>query len=163
MMGLYLGLGAEDLSRRFLKSRKLSFIWIVVPMFFLILNYSTVDRSNRVLHARIVERVLSYVERDAVIVVDDYDYGTYFWYYLLGEDYGKKNLFAFPVYFAGPEGIKAYLRNEADFKVYPTREPIPIGYPVYALWVVGDEMREEGFVLKETGIKYIYKVELPEP
>jgi len=93
--------------------------------------------------------------------VDDYDYGTYFWYYLLGEDYGKKNLFAFPIDFAKSDGIKAYLRGETPFNVYVTRKAIPLGYPVYALWVVGDEMREDGFILKETSLKYIFKVEIP--
>jgi hypothetical protein len=124
------------------------------------MNYQQMDQSERVLHARIVEKVLSTVEKDAVIVVDEYDYACFFWYYLIGEGYESRGLYALPLYFTGEEGLKAYLRDGAPISLYPQRKTIPPGVPVYAQWTLVDQLEEAGFELEPSGTKYVFRVKL---
>jgi hypothetical protein len=135
---------------------------IIIPIFFLIGNYHTVDLSTRRIHAQIVEKVLTTLEQNAVIIVDEYDYSCYFWYYLIGENYQRKGLYALPISYPGKEGILAYLKEEKPFYFRPQKKYIPLGIPVYALWTTVDKIRSAGLVLEDTSIKYIYRVRLPD-
>ncbi len=130
---------------------------------FLSINYKTVDLSDKRIHAQIVEKVLSTVKQDAVIIADEYDYSCYFWYYLIGENYQSKGLYSFPIAYAGEEGIQAYLKNEKPFYFRPQKKTIPLGLPVYVLWTIVDKIRNAGMIVENTNSKYVYRVRLPNP
>ena len=162
VMVIYLGVGLDYLSKRFLKQRKLSALLIIVPVFFFLTNYSNVDLSEKKIHSEIVEKVLNTIRHDGVVVVDEYDYACYFWYYLIGENYQKNGLYSFPISYAGIDGIRAYLQGEKPFYFMPQRKFVPLGLPVYVLWTLKDKISNSGMILESTGIKYIYRVRLPE-
>ena len=86
LLAIYLGVGIEDIFSRITRYPRLALVVLVVPFSFLGLNYQREDQSNRVLHARMVEKVLATIPHDSVIIVDEYDSACFFWYYLIGED-----------------------------------------------------------------------------
>ena len=97
-----------------------------------------------------------------MIIVDDYDYSCYFWYYLIGENYQSKGLYAIPISYNGKESIRAYLMDEKPFYFPPQKKYIPLGAPVYTLWNAVDQIRSAGMVVEDIGIKYLYRVQLPD-
>ena len=109
-----------------------------------------------------VEKVLSTVPDKSVIIVDEYDSACFFWYYLIGENYERNAVYAFPYYFAGTDGIEAYLLGREPFTIYPERKTIQPGYQVYAYWTIADYLKKAGFELQNTGNKYVYLLKLPE-
>jgi hypothetical protein len=162
ILAIYLGVGIEDILSRLTKYPRLAMCGLVLPLFFLGLNYQRMDQSNHVLHARMVEKVLATIPHDSVIIVDEYDSACFFWYYLIGEDYERNAVYAFPYYFAGTEGIKSYLLGKQPFILYPERKTIQPGYQVYAYWTIADYMRNAGFELQKTGNKYVFLLRLPD-
>jgi hypothetical protein len=162
VLAIYLGIGIEDIFSRITRFPRMAMVGLVFPLFFLGLNYQRLDQSNHVLHARIVEKVLATVPHDSVIIVDEYDSACFFWYYLIGEDYERNAVFAFPYYFAGTEGIKSYLLGKQPFIILPERKTIQTGYQVYAYWSIADFLRDAGFELQKTENKYVFLLKLPE-
>ena len=162
VLAIYLGIGIEDIFSRCTRFPRLVMVGLVLPLFFLGLNYQRLDQSNHVLHARIVEKVLATVPHDSVIIVDEYDSACFFWYYLIGEDYERNAVFAFPYYFAGTEGIKSYLLGKQPFIILPERKTIQTGSQVYAYWSIADFLRDAGFELQKTESKYVFLLKLPE-
>jgi len=161
VIAIYLGLGLKHINHRILKNRKLTYLLYVIPVFFLLINYSSVDLSKTTIHARIVEKVLNTIKQDGVIIVDEYDYACYFWYYLIGEDYQEKGLYSFPISYSGTDGIRAYLLGEKPFYFNPQKKYVPLGLPVYALWTVADKIDNAGMILERTESKYIYRIRFP--
>jgi hypothetical protein len=162
VLAIYLGIGIEDLCQRVTRYPRLALVGLALPLFFLGLNYQRMDQSNRVLQARIVEKVLAMVPHGSVVIVDEYDSACFFWYYLIGEDYEKNAVYAFPYYFAGIDGIKAYLLGKQPFVLYPERKSVQPGLEVYAYWTIADYLRNAGFELQNTGNKYVFLLKLPE-
>jgi hypothetical protein len=162
VLAIYLGIGLEDIFGRITRYPGLVLAGLVLPIFFLGLNYQRMDQSNRVLHARMVEKVLTSIPHGSVVIVDEYDSACFFWYYLIGEDYERNSIFAFPYYFAGTDGIRDYLQGKQPFIIYPERKTIPTGYQVYAYWTIADYLRKAGFELQKTGNKYAFLLKLPE-
>ncbi len=160
ILAIYLGLGIEDLFRRVTKYPRLVYLCLILPIFFLGLNFQRNDQSNRVLHARMVEKALATVSQDGVIIVDEYDSACFFWYYLIGEDFEKNHVYALPYYFPGIAGIKAYLRGEQPIELSPERKSVQPGLKVYAYWTIADYLRNSGFSLQNIGNKYIFLVTL---
>lgn len=161
VMAIYLGLGIENIINKITRYPRLAYIGLVLPVFLLGMNYQRLDQSNRVLHARMVEKTLATVSHDSVIIVDEYDSACFFWYYLIGEDYEKNGIYALPYYFAGVDGIKAYLRGEQPIMLYPERKAVQPGSQVYAYWTIADYLRKAGFELQNTESKYVFLVKLP--
>ena len=162
VLAIYLGIGIEDIFTRIYKFPRLVMAGLVLPVFFLALNYQRMDQSQHVLQARMVEKVLASVPKDSVIIVDEYDSACFFWYYLIGEDFERNSVYALPYYFAGTEGIKSYLLGQEPFTIYPERKNIQPGYQVYAYWTIADHLRNAGFELQTTGNKYVFLLTLPE-
>jgi len=162
VLAIYLGIGLEDLFQRITRYPRLALVGLVLPVYFLGLNYLRMDQSNHVLQARMVEKVLTTVPSHSVVIVDEYDSACFFWYYLIGEDYEKNSVYAFPYYFAGIDGIKAYLIGRQPFVLYPERKSIPPGFQVYAYWSIANYLRNAGFELENTGNKYVFLLKLPE-
>ena len=162
LLAIYMGIGIEDVFSRILKHSSLVFASLVLPIFFLSLNYRVMDQSNRVLHARIVEKVLATLPHDSVIIVDEYDSACFFWYYLIGENYERNGIYAFPYYFAGTDRIKEYLKGKQSFTLFPERITIEPGFQVYAYWTISDYLRKAGFLLEATGTKYVFLLSLPD-
>jgi hypothetical protein len=162
VLAIYLGIGIEDLCQRITRYPRLVLVSLVLPVFFLGLNYQRLDQSKHVLQARIIEKVLATLPHNSVIIVDEYDTACFFWYYLIGEDYERNSVFAFPYYFTGVDGIKAYLLGKQSFILYPERKSIPPGLQVYAYWSIADTLRDAGFELQDTANKYVFSMKLPE-
>ncbi len=160
---IYVGYGLDYFSRFVLKNRRYAYILIVIPILFLSINYKTADLSDKRIHAQIVEKVLTTVKQDAVIIVDEYDYSCYFWYYLIGENYQSRGLYSFPIAYAGKEGIQAYLKDEKPFYFRPQKKYVPLGLPVYVLWTIADKIESAGMIVEDTDNKYIYRVRLSDP
>jgi hypothetical protein len=162
VLAIYLGLGIEDIFNRFRKYPRLVLASLVLPIFFLGLNFQRMDQSQHVLHARMVEKVLATIPHDSVIIVDEYDSACFFWYYLIGQDFERNSVYAFPYYFAGTDGIKDYLLGKQPFVIYPERKTIQPGLQVYAYWTIADYLKKAGFELQSTGNKYVFLLKLPE-
>jgi hypothetical protein len=143
-------------------------VWVafLLPVLLVGVNYRKVDQSQHTRHARRVEEVLRIVKSDAVIITDEYDYSCYFWYYMFGEGYDKKGIYALPLYgisrgTTNAEEIRAYLSGEKPLYSLPQRKYIPSGKRVYVLWRVAEELREAGLQVTETKSRYVYEVSLP--
>jgi hypothetical protein len=162
VLAIYLGIGIEDIFSRIHKYPKLVMASLFLPVFFLGLNYQRMDQSQHVLHARMVEKVLATIPHDSVIIVDEYDSACFFWYYLIGEDFERNAVYAFPYYFTGTAGIKDYLLGKQPFVIYPERKTIQPGFQVYAYWTIADYLRKAGFELQNTENKYVFLLKLPE-
>ncbi len=173
ILAVYIGRGLNDLTDRALAWRPawparrvqvgMAAAGLLVPALLLSWNYRAVDQSQHTLHARIVEKILQTVPREAIFIADDYDYACYFWYYLLGEGYGRSRLYSLPVAFVGGKGIVAYLEDNQPMFIPPLRLEAPPGLPVYALWPLADRMRAAGLQVEPTETKYLYRVRLPGP
>jgi hypothetical protein len=144
VLAIYLGIGIESIFSGFPRYPRLVVAGLVLPIFFLGLNYQRMDQSKHVLHARMVEKVLTAVPHGSVIIVDEYDSACFFWYYLIGEEYERNGIYAFPYYFAGTEGIKEYLLGKQPFMLFPERKSIDPGLQVYAYWTIADYLRKAG-------------------
>lgn len=171
ILAIYVGRGLNDLTGRALAWRPgwpahrleagLAVMGLLVPALLLSWNYRAVDQSQHTLHARIVEKILHTVPRDAILIADDYDYACYFWYYLLGEGYERSGLYSLPVAFTGGKGIAAYLAEGQPMSIPPLRLETPPGLPVYALWTLADRLGAAGLQVEPTETKYLYRVKLP--
>ena len=163
---IYVGFAINGLLERVLRSPKTAWLALFIPLLLLVVNYRKVDQSQRTRHAGRVEEILRVVDRDAIIITDEYDYSTYFWYYLIGEGYGKKEIYAIPLYgvqrgATNADEIRAYLSGEKPIYSFAQRLSIPTGKRVYVLWRVADELRDAGLQVTETKSKYIFEVSLP--
>jgi len=162
ILAIYLGMGIEELFIRYVRYPGIAYLCLFFPIFFLVLNFQRLDQSDRVLHARMVEKALSTASHDAVIIVDEYDSACFFWYYLIGEDYEKNNVYALPYYFLGIDGINDYLLCKRPIRIAPERKSIQPGLQVYAYWTIADQLRRSGFKLRNTSNKYIFLLENPD-
>jgi hypothetical protein len=166
VMAIYVGLAINRVLELVLRSPRTAWLALVIPLLLVVVNYRKVDQSQHTRHAKRVEEILRIVDRDAIIITDEYDYSSYLWYYLIGEGYGNKEIFAIPMYGVGKgatnaEEIREYLSGEKPIYSYPQRLSIPPGKRVYVLWRVADELRNAGLQVTETRSKYVYEVSLP--
>lgn len=135
--------------------------WLAAPLLLLGLHYQALDQSQHVLHARIVERALTEAGSRAILVADEYDYLNYFWYYLLGEGYEQRRLYATSLQLTHPEQLRSYLAGSEPLRIPVVRQQAPSGLRVLALWRLADRLRQEGFSVRPTGVKYLVEVTLP--
>jgi hypothetical protein len=166
VLAIYIGFAINRLLGLALRSPRTAWLALFIPLLLVVVNYRKVDQSKHTRHAERVEEILRIVDRDAVIITDEYDYSSYFWYYLIGEGYSKKEIYAIPMYgvergATNAEEIRAYLAGEKQIYSFPQRLFIPPGKRVYVLWRVADELRKAGLQVTETKSKYVYEVSLP--
>jgi hypothetical protein len=168
ILAIYLGLGIEGIAqaldrRPFFRPLPHRLVWLAVPLVLLVVNYPAVDQSQHTLHAEIVNKILTVMDRDALILVDEYDYESYFWYYLLGEDYQRRRLYVWTLDGLGADGAWDYLHGDRQVYIPHLRQTLPADLSVYALWRVADELKQAGLQVEETDSRYVYRVTLPGP
>ncbi len=115
-------------------------VFLVIPVFFLLSNYSRVDCSRKTAEAQKVQVVLDIVKSPCLIVCPDVSYATYFWYYIFTEPKKYKgifilhahnnenpmNLFSMPLY-----NITTYVCNNVPFYLPLQRCMIPKNLNTY--------------------------------
>ena len=162
ILAIYVGFAIDRVLELLLRSRRTAWAALIIPVLLVGVNYRKVDQSQHIRHAMRVEEVLRTVKHDAVIITDEYDYTTYFWYYLIGEGYEKDRLYALPLLGGtSSEQIKAYLSGEDTFYIGTQRLYVPQGLRVYAWWRIVDELKAAGLQVNETKSRYVYEVTLP--
>jgi hypothetical protein len=159
---IYIGIALNKIGEWITRRPTFALVLLVIPAVLFYRNFHRVDQSQHILHEQIVERILNEIDRDGLIIADDYAYAAYLWYYLLGLDMSSRNIFAIPDFDADPEEIRKYLTGEEGMYIWQQRLTVPTGLPVYTLWKVAPEMEADGFEIEETGIQYLYKVTLPD-
>lgn len=168
VVAIYLGFAVDRALELIGRTPRTAWAALLIPAVLVGVNYRKVDQSNHTHHAKIVEEVLSTVKGEAVVITDEYDYSCYFWYYLIGEGVGQKEIYAIPLHgvLQGaiiPAEIRSYLSGETPLNSFPQRLSIAPGKSVYVLWRAAGELRAAGLQVDETKSRYVYRVTLPEP
>jgi hypothetical protein len=148
VLAISLGVALDWVMDLFKRWPEVVMFGLLAPAILLGMNFRDVDQSRHVDHAVIVERALLAVEPNAIIVVDGEDYANYFWYYLLGEQRGQGEKFAYPITDGGVEGLRAYIDQGQPVWVEQLRQATPLRRPVYALWPLKGELEAAGFALE---------------
>jgi hypothetical protein len=159
---IFIGVGLDHIAHKIFKNWQTAFVLVLIPGFFLWMNYGKVDQSEKTLHARITERILREVGSDAVIITHEYDYTTFFWYYLLGEGYDSRNLYAFQLTPDRLEEVQLYLEGNETIYLPVQRMFLPEDLRVYVMEENARRLAELGLAINETTTKYIFEVTLPE-
>ena len=159
---IYIGFALDYAARRFLPRPAYALVLLAIPLVFLLINYRQVDQSQHTLHALITEKILNQIGSNALIVADEYEYATYFWYYLIGEGMEARNIYALPDFDTDPDEIRKYLLGEQGMLIWQQRLTVPTGLPVYTLWKIAPELEAAGFQVTPTKLKYLYEVRLPQ-
>lgn len=159
---ILIGYGLDWLTNRLRLQKGLVLLAFIIPILLIGLNYSRVDHHNRTLWARITEKVLNTVKEDAVILAPNYDNATFFWYYLIGEGYESKNIFAMQVDYQNLDAIKDYLKGKESLYIHVQRKAVPPGLKVFVMEETARELEKIGLVIRNTNTKYIYEVHLQE-
>lgn len=162
VVSIYVGFALNQIAVWLSRKSIFTLILFVIPVVWFYQNYHEVDQSQHNLHALIVERILNEVNRNGLIIADDYAYATYLWYYLLGQGLSSRNIYAIPDFDVRPEEIQKYLAGEEGMYIWQQRLTVPPGLPVYTLWKVAPDLEMDGFRVEETGIQYLYRVNLPD-
>jgi len=157
---LLVGFSLDWVARKLPQSKRLALLALIIPTLMVYVNYQRVDHHDRTLRARIVEKVLNTVERDAVILSPSYDHAAFFWYYLIGEGYESRNLYGMQVDYQNLEAVRAYLLGEGELFIHPQRKAVPPGLRVYVMEETASELAKIGLDILDTGTKYIYEVRL---
>jgi energy-coupling factor transporter transmembrane protein EcfT len=159
---IYISFALEEITKRFFQKPIYALVLLAIPALYLTTNYNRVDQSQHTLHAEIVEKILVELDDGALIIADEYEYATYFWYYLIGEGQSQRNIYALPDFDTNAQEIGRYLREEEGMHIWQQRLTVPPGFPVYTLWKIAPKLESMGFQVQETGLKYLYVVKLPE-
>jgi hypothetical protein len=161
VMAIFLGFALEWLAGQLGKYPRLAWGLAILPIFFLWLNFAKIDQSDHNLHDQRTKLILRAAGRDALIVADDYENAEYLWYYLLGENLQRRNLFALPDYSITAEQVRQYLSGEATPYLKLQRRDLPPGLRVYVMASAADEFVDNELALRESGSKYLLEVILP--
>jgi hypothetical protein len=156
-----IGFGLEWAARLLSRRSGLVYSLLLIPVLFAWGNYARVDHSQRTLHARIVEKVLRVVDSDALILAPNYDYATFYWYYLIGEGYGERNLYSTQVDYGNLDAVRAYLAGEQRIYIPTQRLSVPFGLRVYVMDETAAELAKIGLEVRPTDTRYIYRAALP--
>jgi hypothetical protein len=158
----FIAAGMDWIAGRVFRNSYATAALFVVPLALLVINYNQVDQSERTLHARITEKVLATVDHDALILAPEYDYTCFYLYYLLGEGYSARNLYAAHFDYANPEAVRSYLEGRQSIYLGPQRQYVPTGLKVYAMEPVDRILREQGLEVRPTSSRYISEITLPQ-
>ena len=108
------------------------------------LNLAIVDRRAERGLALSVESMIKTAGTDALILVGDHGQARFFYYYLIGEGWGDRNVEA--VY--RPHGLTEYLRGKQGIRIPERRRTVS---PGRQLFVAGSryakELTEQGYTL----------------
>jgi uncharacterized membrane protein (DUF485 family) len=157
---ILVGYGLDWVAQRLFKGGRLAFLTLLIPALLILVNYQKVDHHDRVLWARVTEKILTTVERDALIISPNYDNTAFFWYYLIGEDYESRNLYVMQVDYSKLERIRGYLMGQEEFYLGVQRKNLPPGLRVYTMKGPAEELEKIGLDILETDSRYVYEVRL---
>lgn len=161
VLAIFLGYALEWIADRLHAKPMLAWGLVMIPAIIFWCNYSKVDQSQHTLHALITEKILSTVDRDAVIIADNYEYAQYLWYYLLGEDKQQQSIFALPDYAVTPAQIAQYLEGEQSLYIHQQRRFVPLGLRAYVMSNIADKFMNSNLAFSETESKYLLELRLP--
>jgi len=134
VMAIFAGAGFVALTKwlHLDRRRYFSALILVFPIFFAGLNYSRVDQSDNKLAIETTENLLQYANRRAVIISPSYNLSEYLWYYLIGEQWGKRDIFVMHHFDA--HAIREYLEQKKTFYLPEQRRDVPLGLTVYCFF-----------------------------
>ncbi|HEY8490611.1 MAG TPA: hypothetical protein VIO14_06430, partial [Dehalococcoidia bacterium] len=145
---IYLGVAIDWLVTRAARIQPALGLAAVLP-FVLVLgviyerNRPALDRSHQTQDARRIEANLAYADRDAYILANDYHDWMYYWYYLYGEGWYRRNITVDMWLFSGLDRAAGYLREGTG---------LPPGTAVYCEGLeVCSALASAGFRLADTG------------
>lgn len=160
VVAVYIGLFFEALAARFLRDARLSWLLLLIPAVLLLINYRQVDQSGRIQHALRVEKMVSEMDSQALVIADDYEYAAYFWYYLIGEGKEERQLYALPDYAISPDTVIDYLAGKGPIELKVQQKNLPPGLAVYVMAPIASKLDVPGLSLEPTGSKYLYRIRL---
>ena len=134
VLSIYLGEGLKSTFQLLEKKRlRLSpALLAVFPVVFLATNIQYNAFQTDVKEAPVVVSLLHTVDRDAVVVLWDYHYAMMLYYYVLCEDWNKRNIHIAYYHEDFPfRGIAQYVLHDRPFRVTVTREDVPPGLTPY--------------------------------
>jgi hypothetical protein len=129
---VWLAAGADALRGRLPAGRvRRAATWLspAAPLALLVLNAPDVDRSDDTARAAAMDRVITAVPGDAVVLTGSWDRSTLLWYATLGERCCE-NLHVY--HQAHPDTVARYLRHGGGIRLPARRTTVPTGLPVYA-------------------------------
>ncbi|HEY4492606.1 MAG TPA: DUF2723 domain-containing protein, partial [Acidobacteriota bacterium] len=110
---------------------RLQWVFVLIPAAFLLANFNQVDQSGNTTMSTQVEHVLQKAGRRALILSPHYDASESFWYYLIGENKEKDDIFLLHHFVA--EQVRAYIRGRAPLYLPEERKHVPAGLTVYGI------------------------------
>lgn len=132
-------------------------IFCIIPLFLLFYNLPKMHRFNSPRYADRVERILEIVKSDAVIISPDDYYSQFFWYYLIGEGWEKKNNI-YLVHHFNIDEFDAYIRENKKVYLPEERKYLPPALKVYCIHPNHvKEFQKKGFELLRLR-DYLHKV-----
>lgn len=111
----------------------LGFVAALIPVVFLLMNFSRADQSKSVEGKGIVEDALRVMGTKALLICPNYDYAGYFWYYAFAEKSESDSLFVLYAHDGHlPIGdLERYLDGKGTVPLPLQRRNAPGGLPLY--------------------------------
>ncbi|MFN2160079.1 MAG: hypothetical protein ACK2TW_09025 [Anaerolineales bacterium] len=159
---ILVGYGLDWIAKRLPEPQHLAIIALIIPIIMVSVNYHKVDHHDRTLWARITEKILVTIDRDALILSPNYDNTAFFWYYLIGEDYESKNLFVKQIDYQRLDRVKGYISGEEELYLGEQRKSAPPGLRVFTMKGPARELEKVGLEILDKNSKYVFEVRLPD-
>lgn len=132
VFAVFLGKGIEWMERKFQEKKKIfkAFCGVLLPLIFFSINYPFIKRLRNFEDDKRAKEVLSFVDKDSIILTTDYRTYEFLLYFLIGEGrYKEKNI---NVEFCNSiEEVRIYLCENYPFYSPHFRKNIPPGKNVY--------------------------------
>jgi uncharacterized membrane protein (DUF485 family) len=157
---ILVGYGLDWIAKRLPEPQHLAIIALIIPIIMVSVNYHKVDHHDRTLWARITEKILVTIDRDALILSPNYDNTAFFWYYLIGEDYESKNLFVKQIDYKRLDRVKGYISGEEELYLGEQRKSAPPGLRVFTMKGPARELEKVGLEILDKNSKYVFEVRL---
>jgi hypothetical protein len=132
---------------------------LCIPMSLLLINWRKVDQSDNVSAKRAIESILRAVDSRAILVSPGYHWSEYFWYYLIGEGLGDRDVFV--MHHFSPADIKAYLEDQVSFRLPEQRREVPLGLDVYCFTDGHAEVLAQAGLVPERWRGDIFRIRAP--
>lgn len=133
---------------RFLHRKVLGGLSLAVfPAILLAANYNDVDQSKSTREAMEARAIFQSLENNAVIITN-YRFSQYFWYYMLAENPQKKRIYILRI--LSPQAVIEYLERKTPLLVREVRKKVPYGSQVYCQtepYIM--QLKQKGFSLKQ--------------
>lgn len=132
VLAIFLGKGIKWIEEKFFAERfsQKLVLGMLLPLLFFSFNYPHIKKSRNIEEDKKVKEILSYVDKDSIILTTDYRTYEFLLYFLIGEGkYRDKNIH---VEFCNSlEEVRIYLCEKYPFYSPHFRKNIPLGRNVY--------------------------------